>query len=291
MKDLSVSIIVPVFNDAKGVAATIESIEPQLRRDDELIIVDNNSTDNTPEVISNYSDISVRVKLRYETEIQSSYAARNNGIKSSSGSILAFVDSNMTVNDCWLDNLRDVFNNEEKEYIGYNVEQYTPNGVDTFIGRYNMAKGFPVKYYLEQRNFAPTCCLAIRRRIIDDVGLFNENLISGGDAEFGQRVANAGYAQEFIEGITIYHPARTSLAELKSKAIRVGRGSEQLYKLGKKSSRPIYDPRNILPPHPSTFRQTVFGDHTQSTIMIWYLIDYWFKIYQLRGRIYEKLGR
>ncbi|WP_435349021.1 glycosyltransferase [Haloarchaeobius sp. HRN-SO-5] len=290
MTETHVSVIVPVYNDPDGVTSTIESVHPQLTDGDELLVVDNNSTDRTPEVIRTCSRESPGIDLLHETEIQSSYAARNTGIRASSGDILAFIDADMTVEPTWLADLRSYFSGSDADYVGCNVELYIPAGSETSIAQYNVAKGFPVEYYIREKGYAPTCCLSVRRTVVRDVGRFDASLVSGGDGEFGRRVADAGYTQEFASEITMYHPARTTLSELGSKAVRIGRGQEQLYRSGTRDSRPLLNPRNFLPPHPGTFRRTVSGNWGLPTLAGWFLLAYWFKLMQVRGRIRERLN-
>jgi len=286
---VSVSVVVPVYNDPDGVATTIESIRPQLTDDAELVVVDNDSTDRTPAVVSEYSEADERIELRHETDVQSSYAARNRGIEASSGDLLAFVDADMTAAETWLEDLRAFVADSGAAYVGCDVEVYVPDGADSVVARYDAAKGFPVEFYVEERNYAPTCCLAVRREVVEDVGPFDATLVSGGDGEFGRRVAAAGYAQAYAPDVQLFHPARTSLRALRTKGIRVGRGQEQLSRSGDDAARPIWDPRNVLPPRPSTFRRTIAGDWGHSTLLGWFLLDYWYKLTQLRGRLHERL--
>lgn len=275
-------MIVPVYNDSEGIETTVKSIQPQLDDRSELIIIDNNSTDETAGVISEIAGNDERILLKSETDIQSSYAARNTGIRASTGEILAFVDADMTVSKSWLSDLRDLFRLSDINYAGFNVELYLPEGKKSFAGQYNVACGFPVESYLEREQFAPTCCLAVRRGVIDEVGMFDETLTSGGDREFGQRVSRAGFEQHYAEDITVYHPARTTFEELKLKSLRVGRGNGQLYEKGHRS-RSVLNIKNVLPPHPKNFYSKIEDDQPMSTLFAWYLINYWCKLTILRG--------
>ncbi|ELZ39416.1 glycosyltransferase, type 2 [Halorubrum tebenquichense DSM 14210] len=108
------------------------------------------------------------------------------------------------------------------DYLGCNVELTLPE--DTLVGRYNAHTGFPVKQYLENENYAPTCALLVRREVFEEVGFFDARLISGGDREFGERVHEAGYDQGYAEDAVVYHPARTRFESLAKKNFRVGRG-------------------------------------------------------------------
>jgi len=119
------SVVIPVYNDASGIAQTLDSLTAQSTKGDyEIAVVDNNSTDQTPEVINSYDDD--RITLYHETEIQSSYAARNTGIRNTASEILAFVDADMTVPEHWLENALDAFHSTDADYMGCNVDLTLP---------------------------------------------------------------------------------------------------------------------------------------------------------------------
>ena len=91
-----VSIVIPTYNRAHCISQTIKSVIEQTRTDWELIIIDNNSTDNTLEIISNFSDKRISIRQIENNGIVAS--SRNLGIKSSKGKYVAFLDSD----DWWM---------------------------------------------------------------------------------------------------------------------------------------------------------------------------------------------
>ncbi|MFU8867008.1 glycosyltransferase [Natronococcus sp.] len=288
---VSLSIIIPVYNDPDGISNTLRSLRKQTCSVDgyEIIVVDNDSTDETRQIAAEIAADTKNTIVVDETDVQSSYAARNTGIEYASGEILAFVDADMTVPATWVEELLALFERRAVDYVGCDVKLYI-EGSETIIGKYNVATGFAIEHYVTERNFAPTCCLAVRRAVLSDVGSFDSNLISSGDLEFGQRVAAAGYTQYFAGELTMYHPARKTVSALRSKALRVGRGHEQLSTKYSEYSdaRPITDPRNVLPPHPGNFRKRLTGSHSVSTLLAFYLLAYIYKLHLLAGRIIER---
>ncbi len=239
-----VAVVVPVYNEPEGIGTTLESLRTQTIDDCRIIVVDNNSADRTPDVVQSYDDDD-RITLAHETEIQSSYAARNTGIRNTSAEILAFVDADMTVPEDWLESALSTFQTEDADYMGCNVE-LTPPTNPTLAARYDHHTGFPIQQYLEHQQFAPTCCLFVRRNVFEDVGLFDHRLISGGDKEFGNRVHEAGYDLHFADDATMYHPTRNTIPELVKKDRRVGRGLCQLQRY-----HPDRYGRPGVPPRPS----------------------------------------
>jgi len=90
-----VSAIIIVYNGAPFVGTAIESVLAQTERDLELVVVDDGSTDETAQVVARYTDHRVRY-LHQENSGPS--AARNNGIRETTGEWVAFLDCD----DRWL---------------------------------------------------------------------------------------------------------------------------------------------------------------------------------------------
>lgn len=245
-----VSVIVPVYNDPEGIVTTVKSVREALTPSSELIVVDNGSTDRTPDIAAAVLAEDPNCYLAHETEIQSSYAARNTGIDLATGDVLAFVDADMTVPEDWLESALEAFQAGGVDYMGCRVNLVLPDA-PSLAARYDYHTGFPVERYVEHQHFAPTCCLFVRRTVVDDVGRFDHRLVSGGDKEFGNRVHDAGYGLHYARDVIVYHPTRNSIRALVSKDRRVGRGLCQLQRYH--SER--YGTPGI-PPRPSGVKST-----------------------------------
>jgi glycosyltransferase involved in cell wall biosynthesis len=86
----TVSVIIPAYNGAEFLAATIQSVLDQTYSNFELIVVDDASTDDTSQVVQQFDD--PRVKFIQHQENQGSDVARHTGLQASSGEIIAFLD-------------------------------------------------------------------------------------------------------------------------------------------------------------------------------------------------------
>ena len=84
-----VSIIVPVYNVEQYIRRCIDSIISQSYKNIELIIVDDGSTDSSPQIIKEYKDKAIIVTQRNKGQA----AARNTGLKYATGNYICFVDS------------------------------------------------------------------------------------------------------------------------------------------------------------------------------------------------------
>lgn len=88
-----ISVIIPVYNGETHLAETLTSVLDQSLPPDEVIVVDDGSTDRTPEVAAQFEG-----RIRYIRQENAGPAtARNRGIQASHGDLLAFVDSD----DLW----------------------------------------------------------------------------------------------------------------------------------------------------------------------------------------------
>ena len=92
-----ISIIIPVYNDELYLKRCLDSLINQTLKEIEIIVVDDGSTDNTPQILNDYSKKDSRIKVI--TQVNSKQgAARNNGLKHAAGEYVSFVDS-----DDWVD--------------------------------------------------------------------------------------------------------------------------------------------------------------------------------------------
>jgi len=88
-----VSVVVTTYNQARYIGPTLESVFAQTRQADEVILVDDGSTDETPEAIAPYRD-----RLVYIRQVNQGVAgSRNTGIRHAQGALLAFLDGD----DLW----------------------------------------------------------------------------------------------------------------------------------------------------------------------------------------------
>jgi glycosyltransferase involved in cell wall biosynthesis len=86
------SIIIPTYNRATLLPETIKSVQNQTYTKWECIVVDDGSTDNTKEIVESLIQNDNRIKYVYQENAERS-AARNNGIRNSSGDYICFLDS------------------------------------------------------------------------------------------------------------------------------------------------------------------------------------------------------
>lgn len=99
-----VSVIIPVFNKAKWIEETLMSVVCQSYKDWECIIIDDGSTDNSLDVVYNFTNKHPGVWKIITQSNRGQCVARNRGIEESSGEYIAFLDGD----DCWSENKLEV---------------------------------------------------------------------------------------------------------------------------------------------------------------------------------------
>lgn len=292
----TVSAIVPVYNDPSGLRATLDTLVSQTYPAEsyEVVVVDNGSTDETPTVARRAEKANPEiVRAVRETDVQGSYAARNAGIRESEGDVLAFVDADVRVDRDWIAAGVRAIRERNVEYVGCRVD--VPRSDRTLAGLYDSSIGFPVERYVTENEFAPTCALFVCREVFHELGSFDESLASGGDVEFGQRVAASGRELHYASDIRVEHPARTSLRSLLGKHVRIGRGNEQRrYRYPDRYDRsPLYHPIWFLPPHPVRFPEhfgDAWGTLSAAEKVGVYGVGYLQRLSRTAGRIEERIG-
>lgn len=88
--EVSISVVLPVYNGSEYLAASIQSILNQSLSDLELVIVNDGSTDNSRAIIKSFLDRDHRVKYHEHNKNRGIAAAYNTGIKASTGRYVAF---------------------------------------------------------------------------------------------------------------------------------------------------------------------------------------------------------
>ncbi|MFC6905717.1 glycosyltransferase [Halalkalicoccus tibetensis] len=291
------SVVIPVYNDPRGIRETLESVAEQTypTGEYEVLAVDNGSTDGTREVIRAFASFYGNVHLLVEDDVQGSYAARNEGIRQARGELVSFVDADMTVEDDWAESIVASYDEHGWDYMGYPIESYI-KGRETLGAVYDrLLGGFPVERYMREKGFTVTASLVVTRELLEAVGPFDERYVSQGDGEFGKRVREAGFDQRFEPGITAYHPTRADLRAWLKKQVRIGRGAAQHRRFHPELSDDDspFTIRRLLPPRPGQFyrRLAEATDPTPRRAMALYGVDYLSKLARTAGAIAERIDR
>ena len=169
----SVSVVIPAYNAARWLDATLQSVLAQTGVDLDIIVVDDGSTDGTRGVVEKYQTV------RYLPKTNGGQAsARNLGIRSARGEFIAFVDAD----DLWLPGKLNaqIKLMRERDWAWCYCDGVAFNGtlnnvLYAFSDVQDMLGGDVLESLL-LGNFIPSPAPVVKRCVFDQVGLFNEDL-------------------------------------------------------------------------------------------------------------------
>jgi cellulose synthase/poly-beta-1,6-N-acetylglucosamine synthase-like glycosyltransferase len=215
----TVSVVVPVRNAPQRIAVCIEALLAQTYPRDrvQIVIVDNDSDDDTPDVVDSFPVTRVT-----ESAAHSPYTARNAGIAAATGDIIALTDANCVPAEDWL---------------GIGVRTMLDHGADlvggkvtfTFSPRPTVGEivdamtNVDVEASIANHGACMTGNLFVRRAVFAEIGVFSPSIRSGGDMRWTRRASDAGFRLVYAADAEVLYPAR-SMGPLLRKQIRVGRG-------------------------------------------------------------------
>ena len=218
---ITISVVIPVYNSSEYIARTIESILAQRHKPDEIIVVDNNSTDGTIEIVKKYP-----VTLLQENEVQSSYAARNKGIDHARSEIIAFIDADCIAADDWLKEGVTALQSESADLAGGRVEFFFSEKKTT-AELYDSIHHLNIEASIRDTGSAPTANLFVKTHVFKKTGVFSNYLKSGGDIQWTKKATDNGFSLIYAPKAIVKHPTR-KLKELLKKNFRIGTGRAHL---------------------------------------------------------------
>jgi succinoglycan biosynthesis protein ExoA len=233
----TVTVIVPVRNEARSIEHTLRSLLTQdfPRSEFEVIVADGCSTDQTVPIVRRLQSEYPNLKLLYNPGRLSS-AARNLGVRHMAGDFAVVVDGHCHIPDRnYLRNLVAAFNESGADCLGrpqpLDVPDPTPFQAAVAVARASRLGHNPSSdIYSDVPKFvAPqSTAVAYRRSVFHRVGLFDETFDACEDVEFNHRVHEAGLRCYFTPAVKIiYHP-RTTLKALFVQLGRYGSGRARL---------------------------------------------------------------
>lgn len=199
---LKVSVIIPCYNAEDFIKEAIESVLSQSFQNFEILVVDNNSKDQSKAIIESFQDD--RVKY-LKQEIQGEAAARNKGIEEASGEYIAFLDAD----DLWKTNKLEEhikIHDANPDYgLSYSNCDYMLKDDGTLHTMIRLGFTGTVYYNLLAENFIITpSSVVVKKSVLDKVGNFNNTYINGTDYDMWLRIAKKHKIIFLEEPLSIY---------------------------------------------------------------------------------------
>jgi glycosyltransferase involved in cell wall biosynthesis len=190
-----VSVIIPAYNQAAYVAQSVQSVLAQTYTDFELVVVDDGSTDDTPQVLAAIHDTRLRVIRQPNAGLS---AARNTGLRNSYAPLVSFLDSD------------DYFLTDKLEVLAGYLHTHADTGLvaggvnyvntqgETLLSRIKAPAVFGLPALLLDN---PICVsgIVMRREWIDRVGVFDETFRACEDWDLWLRLMAEGCCFDWVE--------------------------------------------------------------------------------------------
>ncbi|MGA7730446.1 MAG: glycosyltransferase family A protein [Chloroflexia bacterium] len=187
---MKISAIITTYNYARFLPTAIESVLGQTRVPDEIVVVDDGSTDNTREVVASYAERGVRYVYQPNA---GAGAARNRGLRETTGELVAFLDGD----DRWLPNKMALQSAHMAQNPGVGLVtgsewQVYESGEQPYLLRrppVTCASNYP-RILVENTLGNPSLTL-IRRECFRTAGMFDETMPLGQDWDMWIRIARS----------------------------------------------------------------------------------------------------
>ncbi len=230
-----VSVVIPIYNGEEDLHELIACLLAQSypKEQVEYLLVDNNSSDRTFTCLQTAAEhCPITIRPLSEVQIQSSYAARNTGIRAATGEIVVFTDADCRPQPQWLEALVQDFVKPDVVMVAGEIAALKSK---TFLERFADRQETLSQKHTLANKFCPygqTANLAIRRLVLEKVGLFRPYLTTGGDADICWRIQKEGIGSlEFAANAIVQHRHRATFKELASQWRRYGRSNRYLHEL------------------------------------------------------------
>ena len=208
-----VSIIVVNWNGKEFLCDCLTSLLSQTYWNYEIILVDNGSTDGSPDyVLNNFPS----VKIVRNTQNEGFGRACNKGIRCSKGEYIATLNNDMQLDECWLEELIKPLQNEKVAvtvakalFFDCRDKVNCAGGAVNFLGfsfpkHFNENIDIDLKHETTEYAQGGLCC--IKREVLDEVGLFDEDFFMYfEDIDLSFRIRMAGYELALAPKSIAYH--------------------------------------------------------------------------------------
>jgi glycosyltransferase involved in cell wall biosynthesis len=204
----TISFIIPVLNGEKLIGMCLDNIIKEKASEDEIIIVDNGSTDNTLKIAGKYQGVKI---LQFPGVTIS--ALRNRGAEIAKGDLFAFIDCDCMMCSGWRAAVVRVLQDSSIHATGsvYDIPEKA-----TWVERAWLSERFMPNMKI---NYLGSGNLIVRRYVFEEVHGFDETLKTDEDSDIGSRINQKGYTIFHDSAVRVIHlgNAKTLAAHFKRK--------------------------------------------------------------------------
>ncbi len=185
MEQISVSVIIPAYNEGLYISRLLESLKRQTAKRFEVLVADWNSADNTIDIASSYGVRIIRAKRRGVA------AGRNEGAKAAKGPLLLFLDADTVVPPDFIESVERFFH--ENGIVGMACRFTCTDSKITYKLLYKLADALLLlSWGLSIFPYHVGFCCAFRKDAFFRAGGFREDMTHSEDVDFSRRISAAG---------------------------------------------------------------------------------------------------
>jgi len=209
-----VSAIVTAYNGGQFIRDALESILAQTRPVDEVVVIDDGSTDDTAPIVERYAERGVRLVRQENRGLPE---ARNRGIRETTGELIAFLDCD----DMWLPEKTKI----QVDYLADHPQVGLATCLTSWWEPQSGRRGFwkprlpgangTRRQLVVHNAVGNASAVMVRRHVLEDVGQFDSNQIWAEDWELWRRVAERWRIESVDCPLIIYRSTSNSLTQQK----------------------------------------------------------------------------
>jgi GT2 family glycosyltransferase len=221
--------VVPARNAARTLPRTLASLAGLEPAPDEIVLVDNGSTDDTPQRLEAFAAAAPNSKVIVVREPRrGASAARNTGARAASGDVLAFTDADCCPRVDWLGPLCAPLGDATVGAVAGRLASTPPRSVvEAFSSLFTLqSPGGPARHtrWTPWTGGFPTANLAVRRQLFHRLAGFDESVaIYGEDYDLCARIYAAGAAIAYTPDAVVEHQHRVAVRPMLRQAFGFGR--------------------------------------------------------------------
>ncbi|MBN9299325.1 MAG: glycosyltransferase family 2 protein [Filimonas sp.] len=186
------TIVIPAYNKAPSISATILSVKQQIFTDWEVVIIDDGSSDNTQAIVETF--LSDRRIVYHKKDNGGVCSARNLGVTKAQGEYLLFLDADDTALPNWLNTFNDLLQsgNFDLMYCGVSVNK---NGA--------LSETLPQQVFLKKVGIFLAGTFCVKKKIFEGIGGYDELITYGENYELGFRLCCLPLKTAFVSELLI----------------------------------------------------------------------------------------
>jgi len=187
------SILIPTFNSAKTIQDTIDSIRLQKFTSYEIIVIDNNSTDHTIQILKKNKLPNIKFIIEKDEGI---YDAINKGILNARGDIISLLHSDdIYYNSSALQIISEIFDQKKIDIVYGDLVYVKKNNLNKIIRYWKCSSFYPGRFLKGWHPPHPT--FFVKKKIYNKYGLYKNHIGNSADVELMHRFLETNKISSF----------------------------------------------------------------------------------------------